>query len=154
MVRTSTLVGLQLPVSALLQPPDVDLLLQATADPRGTLIHTDRDPCHGPAPQDATEPVHDRFLRARDHHPDDEEDGETALVATAAGEEEAQVIAVTVAMIIGAEAEAVDGEVVAGVSGITIDFTALEFGMARKSVTLFSKIPMKPCSRARGSRSY
>jgi hypothetical protein len=61
-----------------------------------------------------------------------------------AGEDEAQVIAVTAAMMIGAGAEAVDGEVVADVSGITIDVTALELGRARKTIILFSKIPMKP----------
>jgi hypothetical protein len=114
------------------------------ADPRGTLTHTDRDPCHDPAPQDATEHVQDRFLRAHDHRQDDEEDGETVLVAMVAGEDEAQVIAVTAAMMIGAGAEAVDGEVVADVSGITIDVTALELGRARKTIILFSKIPMKP----------
>jgi len=137
-------VGLQQPVSVLLHLPDVDLLLQAMADPRGTLTHTDRDPCHDPAPQGATEHVQDRFLRAHDHRQDDEEDGDTVLVAMVAGEDEAQVIAVTAAMMIGAGAEAVDGEVVADVSGITIDVTALELGRARKTIILFSKIPMKP----------
>jgi len=114
----------------LLQLLAVDLLLQAMEDPSETLIRTDRDPCPDPAPQDATELAQGRFLRALDHHQDDEEAEGTALVATAAGEEEAQVIAVTAVMMIGAGAEAVDEEVVGDVSGITIDCTALEFGPA------------------------
>jgi hypothetical protein len=118
-VPTSILVGLQQPVSVLLQLQDVDHPLQATADPSETLIHTDQDLCRDRALQDATEPAHDRFLRALDHHQDDEEgDGETALVATAAGEDEVLVIAATAVMMIGAGAEAVDGEVVADVRGL------------------------------------
>lgn len=103
------------------------------ADLRGTLIHTDRDLSLDPAPRGAIEPAQDLFLHALDHHPEDEEDAEIAQVAMEAAEEdEAQVIAATAVMTIGAGAEAVDVVAVADVRRGTLDFTALEFGMARK----------------------
>jgi hypothetical protein len=117
------------------------------ADLRGTLIHTDRDLSHDLVPRDATEPGQDLSLRALDPHHEDEEEEETALAAMVAGGDEAQVIAAIAVMMIGAEAEVVDGEVVVDVSGIEIDITAQEFGVARKTVTLIFKIPMKPVPR-------
>jgi hypothetical protein len=116
-VRTSTLVGHHLPVSALLPLPDVDPPFLATADPRETLIHTGPDLSQDPALRDATEPVQDPFLLVLDPHQEDEEDAGTALVAMEAEEEGARVIAAIAVMTIGAGAEAVDGVAVADVRG-------------------------------------
>ena len=117
-VRTSTLVGPHPPVSVLLQLPDVAHPLRAMADPRETLIHTGQGLFPDLDPRDAIEPAQDPFLRALDRHPEDEEDGEIALVVMEAGEEGARVIATTAVTMIGAvvgavgEAAVEDAEVV------------------------------------------
>lgn len=60
--------------------------------------------------RDAIVPGPGPFLLILDHHPGDAEaDGEKAQAATAVGVGEVPVIAATVVMMIGAEAEVVDG---------------------------------------------
>lgn len=115
-VRISTLVALQQPVSAPLPRPDVDHLLRAMADPRGTLIHIGRDLSPGLDPRGATGPGQDPF-RDPVPHPAEEEDAEIARVVMEVGEGEAQVTAATAAMTIGVEAEVVDAVAVADVNG-------------------------------------
>ena len=114
-VRISTLAALQQPVSAHLPRPDVDHLLQAMADPRGTLIHIGRDLSPGLDPQGATGPGQDLSLRDPDPHPAEEEVAEIARVVTEVEGGEAQVIAATAATTIGVEAEAVDAVAAADV---------------------------------------
>ena len=107
--RISTLADPPQPASALHPLPDVDPHLQAMADPRETLIHTDQDLFRGHGPQDATELAQDPFHRVLDRHPEDEQGVETALGAmVAAGGEEVQVIAAIAVMMIEAEAAAVE----------------------------------------------
>lgn len=139
--RISTLAGHRPPVSALLLLPDVDLPLRATADPRGTLIHTGRDLSLDPVPRDATGHAQDQFLRVLDRHQEDEEDVEIALAAMEAGEEEARVTVATAVMMTGAGAGAVGEVAEVDVRGGTLDFPALEFWDDEKIVTLTFKIP-------------
>ena len=107
--RTSTLVDPPQQAFALHQLPDVDLHLQAMADPRETLTHIDQDLFRGPGLQGVTEPAQDPFHRVLDPHPEDEQGVETALGAmVAAGGEEVQVIAAIAVMMIEAEAAAVE----------------------------------------------
>jgi hypothetical protein len=116
-VRISTLAALQQPVSAPLPRPDVDHLLRAMVDPRGTLIHIGRDLSPGLDPRGATGPGQDPFLRDPVPHPAEEEDEEIVRVVMEVEGGEVQVIAATAAMTIGAEAGAVDAVVVADVNG-------------------------------------
>ena len=115
-VRISTLAALQQPVSAPLPRPDVDHLLRAMADPRGTLIHIGRDLSPVLDPQGATGPGQDPFLHDPVPHPAEEEVAEIARVVTEVEGGEAQVIAATAATTIGVEAEAVDAVAAADVN--------------------------------------
>ncbi len=96
----------------LLHPSDVDHRHLLIVGMRELLIHTDQDLPHVQDLQEDIARDQDLCLRARDHHPEEEEVGGIALVAMAVVDgEEALAIAVTVAMMLGAEAEAVEEEV-------------------------------------------
>jgi len=83
---------------------------------KGTLIPIVPDRCPDHGPQGAIVPGLDLFLLALDHRPGDaEEDEETVQVAMVAGVGEARAIVAIVVMMIGVEAEAVDGVVEVGV---------------------------------------
>jgi hypothetical protein len=85
------------------------------ADLRETSTHIDQYLVQDRGLQDAIEPVHAPCLHALVHHQEDEEDGGIAQVVMEGEGEEVQVIAATVVMMIGAEAEVVAEEDVADV---------------------------------------
>ncbi|KAK0105177.1 hypothetical protein ONS96_004578 [Cadophora gregata f. sp. sojae] len=110
---------MQLPMSDLLPQPDVDRPFLPMADLRETPTPTAQDPAHGPALQDDTAPDLDLSLRAHALRQDEDveevvEDAEQVQLEMVAGGEEAQVIAATAVMMIEAEAEVGDVEVVEG----------------------------------------